>query len=110
MIEKLNIGIQPITENVIIIISSAIDWIKDNTKFVFDYENAENIPASIKLFILKFYEIMSLPTGISSESIEGLSQSFDSANKADLIWQCAREMLKKWLLNDNCFISASKRW
>jgi len=96
--------------NSILILLSAADWIEDNTTFVFDYENIEDTPHSIKLFMIKFSEIMAIPTGIASESIEGLSQSFETTNKTDLIWQYANELLKKWLKPKACFFQASSRW
>lgn len=109
-IEKLTLGLQPLDDNTILILSSAAEWIENNTTFVFNYDDIQNTPSSIKLFLIKFFEIMSLPCGVSSESIEGLSQSFNNANKSDLIRQLANELLDKWLLNDKCFVAASKRW
>lgn len=111
-IESLNLGIQ-IDEKTMLIVESALEWVKENTTLEFDIEDIEDIkalPKSVRLFILKFFDIQTLSTGISSESIEGLSQSYDTSDKSTMLWQFAEELLGAWLKSRIKFVSAGKRW
>jgi hypothetical protein len=57
---------------------SGIDWITANTTLNPDKNNPEtiiNLPAGAKLFVREYARIAG-QSGIASESIEGLSQSF----------------------------------
>lgn len=111
-IESLNLGIQT-DDKAVLIVESALEWIKENTTLEFDIENIDDIkvlPKSVRLFIIKFFDIQTLSTGISSESIEGLSQSYDTSNKSVLLWQFAEELLGTWLKSRVRFVSAVDRW
>lgn len=97
----------------IIFAESALQWVLKHTTLEFDMNNSEELralPASVKLFCLKYYELMSTSEGVTSESIEGLSQSFNTSNKSGLIWQLAESLLDDYLVSSVSFVSASKRW
>ena len=70
----------------------------------------EALPASVRLCIVRFIDIMSTRAGVQSESAEGLSQSFSSTDKGTLIWQYAEELLGKWLKSRVRFVTAHRRW
>ena len=70
-----------------IIINSGIEWISDNTTI--DTTDLSNFPSSAKLFLIKFYDLQKLRTGVTSQSIEGLSQSFDTSGIDNKLWQDA---------------------
>lgn len=111
-IESLNLGL-PNDAETAIMVESALQWVLDNTTLKFDIESEEEIkalPAQVKLFVLKFTEAMSISTGVSSESIEGLSQAFTTGDKAALLWGIAESILGKWLISPVKFVSAKKRW
>ena len=92
---------------------SALNWVLENTTLKFDITNTEEmeaLPASVKLFVLKYLEVMSVRSGVSSESIEGLSQSFNSSDKAGLLFELAETLLGKWLVSPVSFVPAVSRW
>lgn len=112
--ELTNAGL-PITADEIncLFVDSALDWIIDNTTLDFDKNNVEEIkalPSSVKLFILKYKEIMSTDSMVTSESIEGLSQSFNSTDKNVLLYQLAQQLLGKYLKSALSFVQSEKRW
>lgn len=59
---------------------AALEWVKRNTTLVTD---TENLSPSVKLFILKYSQLMTNHTGIASESISGLSQSFETGRSLE---------------------------
>ena len=104
---KLNLGltIDPQTE---IMLNAGIEWLAENTTI--DTANIEKFPSGAKLFLIKFCDIQKMQTGVSSESIEGLSLSFDTSNKSDLLWQLADELLGNYLKGRVRFVAATSRW
>lgn len=111
-IENLELDI-PINARTRLIIESAFEWLKENTTLEFDTETGEGVerlPAGAKLFIIKFYDIQMLSVGVTSESIEGLSQSFDTADKNALIWQIAEGLLYPYLKSRVRFVAAERKW
>lgn len=112
-IESLHLGISPIDDKVVLLVESALEWVLNHTTLDFDLENKEDLqalPATVRLFVLKFYDVNSLHDGIASESIEGLSQSFRGDDKNALIWQLANELLAPYLRSSVGFVAASRRW
>lgn len=107
-IENLNLGISPINSKEELIINAGIEWLEDNTTV--DTKAIEDFPSCVKLFLVKFYELQKAPTGVTSESIEGLSQSFSNADKNDLVMQYAEELLGKYLVSKVRFVQASPKW
>jgi len=113
LVEKLKLGITPIDDRSCLIVESALEWIKANTTLEFDIENEEDLkalPSCIRLFIVKFFEVNTLSVGVISESIEDMSQSFDTSNKSEVIWQYAEELLYPYLKSRVHFVTAKKRW
>lgn len=93
---------------------AALDWMKQNTTLTFDKADAESInalPASAKLFVVKFAETMRIKAGVTSQSIEGLSQSFDATQDASsLIWALANSLLQDYLKSQVHVFPARRRW
>ena len=87
---------------------AALEWITKNTTFDV---NIEPLPTSVELFIEKYGEVMGLRAGVSSESISGLSQSFNTSNIANMLKQYARELIgEEYVLPDVKVFMAEKRW
>ena len=107
-IESLNLGIIPTDPRTEIIINSGIEWIGKNTTI--DTEDVENFPNGAKLFLLKYFDLQMLNVGVSSESIEGLSQSYNTGDTNALLWQLAEEMLGPYLKGRVHFVQAISRW
>lgn len=104
---SLNLGLNLDTKTEIML-NAGIEWLQENTTI--DTANTEKFPSGAKLFLIKFCDIQKMQTGVASESIEGLSLSFDTSNKSDLIWQLAEELLGKYLKGRVRFVAASSRW
>lgn len=112
-VEKLSLGIAPVDERVILFVESAFHWINDNTTLDIAYNDDQaltQLAPNVKLFVLKYFDLMSLGAGISSESIEGLSQSYDTSNKSDLLWQYAYELFGDKIKSQMTFTVAKSRW
>lgn len=112
-IELLRLGIAPIDDRVILIVESGLEWVKANTTLDFDINNDEDLkalPSTVRLFLTKFFDVQMISAGVASESIEGLSQSFDTSDKSAMIWQFAEELLSPYLKSRVRFISAQRRF
>lgn len=112
-VESLKLGIKPINEKTVLIVESGLEWVKENTTLEFDLNNVEEIkalPSCVRLFLIKFFEINKQRAGIASESISGLSQSFNSGDISASIWQFAEELLSPYLKGRVSFVAASSRW
>lgn len=93
---------------------AALDWMKENTTLQFykaDAASIEALPACAKMFIVKFSETMRIKAGVTSQSIEGLSQSFDASKDTDtLIWAHARSLLQGYMKSQVRVFPAKRRW
>lgn len=111
-IEMLKLGIQPIDDKVCMLVESGLLWVNSNTKLkinIDDDKTLQELPANIRLFLCKYIDIMKLRTGVASESISNLSQSFTTDTKS-LLWQAAEELLGEDLTSGVTFVTAKKRW
>lgn len=112
-VEKLNLGVDPSDAQTTIMVESAMQWINSNTNYAIDYNNDEalsSLNANVKLFIIKYIEIMGMNSMISSESLGGMSQSFNMNNKSDLLWQYAYELFGDSMMSQMSFVPAKSRW
>lgn len=112
-IELLHLGIAPIDDRVTLIVESGLEWVKENTTLEFDMnkdEELQALPSSVRLFLVKFFDVNMLSAGIASESIEGLSQSYESGDKSAMIWQFAEELLSPYLKSRIRFVAAERKW
>lgn len=113
MVEVLRLGIKPVDERMCLIVESGLLWVLKNTALKFQIDSIsdlEALPANVRLFIVKYVEIMKLRAGVSSESISNLSQSFDTTDKSALLWEAAEELLSDVLKSRATFVSAKNRW
>lgn len=107
-VESLKLGIKPIDDRTILIVESGIDWLKQNTTL--DCDDLTALPSCARLFLTKFFDLQMLNAGVTSESIEGLSHSYDTSDKSALLWQFAEELLSPYLISRVKFVSAQSRW
>lgn len=93
-------------------VNAALEWLAANTTFPYDPENPpEELPANVKLFIAKFSESMSMNQGVTSESIEGLSQSFaDTGSRLTGVWQLANMLLSEYMPSSVAAVQTRKLW
>lgn len=105
-IAALNLGVDTDAKSVITI-NAALEWIQDHTTI--DTSDIDKLPACAKLFMIKFAEIGNMQSGVSSESIEGLSLSYGD-NKSGMIWDAAYELLGAYVKSPVRFVAAENRW
>lgn len=112
-IYALRLGIQPVDERLCMLVESGLLWVLHNTTLNFAVDNTDDLealPANVRLFLVKYVEIMKLRLGITSESISNLSQSFDTTDTSTLLWQAAEDLLSDVLSSSVSFTSARDRW
>ena len=90
-----------------IAVESGLVWIAQNTAFV--REEGAELPANVKLFLVKYTEAMLHNGNVASESIGGMSQSFVAGGGVSLIRQYADELLSEWYRSAK-FIPAQRKW
>lgn len=93
--------------------NAALEWLSKNTTLTVDLDDVatlEALPTMAKLFITKFDEIMSASSVVASESIEGLSQSFKTTDKAAMIDDIANTLLSDYIKSRVRFVAAKKKW
>lgn len=92
-----------------IMVEVAIDWVLENTSLTFNRD--EELPDNVKLFVIKYCDLMSQSVGIASESLGGMSQSFATSNRsAFLLSDLAEQIFGSAYKGRNRFIPAAKRW
>lgn len=93
---------------------AALDWMQEHTTLQFDKADAASIaalPACAKLFVVKFGEAIQHKAGVTSQSIEGLSMSFDaSESTTSIIWSLATAFLQQYLKSQVRVFPAKRRW
>lgn len=112
-VRALRLGIQPINDRICLLVESGLLWVIKNTTLSFRIdktEDLENLPGNVRLFIVKYVEIMKLRAGVTSESISNLSQSFDTTDKSALLWEAAEDLLSDVLKSRAAFVGARNRW
>lgn len=110
-VRSLDLGLISVDEKTVLMVESAIEWINANTLLNIKLDcNSIRLPANVRLFINKYVEIMDRSAGVISESVGGLSQSFGSTSKYDLLWEYANELLGDQLRSQMSFVSATSRW
>lgn len=96
----------------VLYVESALEWILRNTTLEFsksDPEAIKALPAGAKLFIVKYREIISSSAVTTSESVDGLSQSFSDAIKGEKLMEYAQELMGDYVFQIR-FTPAVKRW
>lgn len=96
------------------LIRAALEWLRENTSIPVDLNDPEvyaSLPARAQLFAQKFADLMGRKTGLVSQSIEGLSQSFgENSDVNATIWQLARALLPGDLKSQVRVYPARRRW
>lgn len=107
-IQNLNLGIIPLDSRAVVTVNAALEWLAENTTI--ETEDLENLPSCAKLFMIKYAEISNVRTGVQSESIEGLSQSFSQSSNENLLWDTANALLSGYLKSRVRFVSAQQKF
>ena len=99
-------------ETAVLKATAALEWLKENTTLNFNVDDPETVkalPATAKLFVGKYAEVLSLKAGVASQSIEGLSLSFNTTDKSTMLWELANTLLGGYLRQVRVF-PAKRRW
>ena len=96
-------------DETLISVESAVEFIENNTTLKIDMSDLGSLPAGAKLFIVKYTEIMS-NAGIESESLGGMSQSFDTDSSTSLLWDLLNYLLGKYMKSQVSVVQAGRRW
>lgn len=95
-----------------IMVDSALMWVAENTTLEIGTDN--ELPSNVKLFVIKYCDLMSQTYGVASESLGGMSQSFSTSGGAGFL--LALEELASQLFGSaykgrrNRFVTAQSRW
>lgn len=106
LIKKLRL---PLEETDELYVSSAMEWLKDNTTL--EVDELEELPANANLFVVKYVDLMKSNGNIASESIAGMSQSFNTNKNAEAyLWEYANALLRKYMKSQVKFMPATRKW
>lgn len=92
---------------------AAIEYINANTTLHADCDNIDSIkslPAPARLFILKFGEVMSSYSGVTSESLGGMSQSFGTDRYDDMLLDLLDSLLGAYRKSTAVVLQAKNKW
>lgn len=89
-------------------VESGLGWLKVHTTLPLDKLTLEELPAGAKLFLQKYCDTME-QSGIASESIEGLSQSFTGASTDALLLALAQNLLPEYFTAFR-FVPKTQQW
>ncbi len=93
---------------------AALDWLAEHTTLEFDRARAQiiaELPACAKIFVLKFSELIKRKSGLASQSIEGLSQSFDAGGGVEAsVWALTNALLSGYVKSQVRVFPARKKW
>lgn len=104
-----SIGLSSTPENTLYA-SSAIEWIKLHTTLEVNPDKPDTLSAAVKLFILKYAQLISTHSGVASESISGLSQSFVTGQSLKTkIYELAIALLGEDCLKSTVTVNAGER-
>ena len=115
-VEELKALNLPVTasEKACLYVGAAVDWVNDHTTLVIDKDNLKDsvaaLPDGAKLFLCRYYEVMSTDGNVTSESIGGMSQSFGTASKAAQLYQLASELMGKYLKGQISCVPNVSKW
>lgn len=97
-----------------LITRSALEWLSENTTIPVDLNDPDAtipLPARAQLFVQKYAQLMNRSPGVISQSIEGLSQSFDASGDVTAnVWALARALLMGDLKSQVKVTPAKRRW
>lgn len=89
-------------------VESGLGWLHHHTNLPLDSLPLEELPAGAKLFLQRYADVME-HSGIASESIEGLSQSFTDTGTQSLLIELAQNLLPEYFRGVR-FVPGQEQW
>lgn len=92
-----------------IMVDAALNWVTENTTLKIDPDN--ELPSNVKLFVIKYCDLLAPTLGVASESLGGMSQSFSISGGAGfLLADLASQLFGEAYKGRNRFVTAQNRW
>lgn len=110
--EKMGLPLDTSDKEVALMVDAAFAWIQEHTTLEFNLEDPElELPPNVKLFIVKFCDLLTPTAGVASESLGGMSQSFSNSGGTGFLLADLASQLLGTAYKDRCrFVSAVNRW
>lgn len=112
-IKNSGIPIADVTESTVLTVESALEYVAANTNLEFDptdIESVKTLPSCVKLFVVKFNELLSRESGVTSESIAGMSQSFDTSDNSTLIFGLLNSLCAQYVTSQLVCVPRIRRY
>ena len=94
---------------VAVMVDAALEWVKENTTI--DVDPEQPLPSNVKLFVIKFCDLLTQTVGVQSESLGGMSQSFSTGGgTGSILADLATQLFGDAYKGRNRFVSAVSRW
>jgi hypothetical protein len=95
-------------------VGAAVDWLNTNTTLEIDKGNLKEsiaaLPDGAKLFLCRYRDVMTTDGTVASESIAGMSQTFNNTSKTALLYQLAIELIPSYLKSQVQSIGNVSKW
>ena len=112
--QLLGVPIESVDFETLLRVDSCLEWFAENTKLDIDKDNINEslakLPSCARLFMLRYNKLYNRELGVTSESIGGMSQSFDTTAVYTQLWQMAYELLGEYLKSGFKVTPARKKW
>lgn len=110
MMSNYNLPIDTSDAETSIMVETALDWVEEHTTLQIDRE--AELPSNVKLFVIKFCDLMSQTAGVTSESLGGMSQSFSTSSGIGFaaLSELASQLFGSAYKGRNRFVTARSRW
>lgn len=111
-INSLNLGIASTDSRGILYTEGALSWVEKHTTYTVDYDNLDQLPAEVLLFVAEYCDLLRHDRNVASESIEGLSQSFVTGVALETqIYELAYAVLGRDAIRSTVTVlSGEERW
>lgn len=112
-LQEIGLSFPCATPAICLMAEAALEWVLNHTTLEFDPKNLQEVkclPPGVKLFVIKYVEVMNATAGVKHENLQNMTLIFSSKEKGDLIRQYAGELMGDALKSGACFFRAKNRW
>lgn len=112
-LQEIGLPYPCINPAICLMVESALEWVLKNTTLEFDPTNLEEVkqlPSGVKLFLIKYVEVMNATAGVQHENLQNMTLIFSSTEKGELLRQYASELMGDALKSEASFFRAKNRW
>lgn len=112
-LQEIGLSFPCATPEICLMVQAALEWVLNHTTLKFDRKNLQEVkclPPGVKLFVMKYVEVMHATAGVQHENLQNMTLIFSSKEKGELIRQYASELLGNALKSEASFFRAKNRW